>query len=253
MLVLCTGCGRLGFGYNEPQPDAASSIDAWSCTAPAGHDEDGDGFDDACDRCPQLADDQADSDDDGVGDACDLAATPQQRTFFDPFVAPRTEWTYGSTSLGADTLVISAVGTGVGLNWNAMPGRAVFETGGQIGLGGQGQRQFAIHIGERGGMTDYFCELYDNGTMTKLGLTYSLDGSMSTIAVASMDIPSRIENATFRLVFEHTPPDLRCVAWWNDTRYDVVGAPAGVIPRDLYVGVNNLDVQLHYFVRLTTP
>lgn len=40
-----------------------------------GHDEDGDGVPDGCDRCPGIADDQADADNDGVGDACDPNAT----------------------------------------------------------------------------------------------------------------------------------------------------------------------------------
>ena len=48
-------------------------------------DEDGDTIDDRCDRCPSVADDQADSDGDGVGDACDVTATPTRIAFFDGF------------------------------------------------------------------------------------------------------------------------------------------------------------------------
>jgi hypothetical protein len=47
---------------NDPPP----------CESPMFHDEDGDGFDDACDVCPAFADArQADRDHDGVGDVCD--------------------------------------------------------------------------------------------------------------------------------------------------------------------------------------
>ncbi len=42
------------------------------CLDPIGHDEDGDGIDDACDRCPGIAGaDDPDGDGDGIGDACD--------------------------------------------------------------------------------------------------------------------------------------------------------------------------------------
>lgn len=47
-----------------------------TCT-PVGHDEDGDGTDDACDTCPTLPDPgQDDADGDGLGDACEWPGDP---------------------------------------------------------------------------------------------------------------------------------------------------------------------------------
>jgi hypothetical protein len=57
-------------GAHKPGVDA----NGFSCDQ-ALHDEDSDGAADACDRCPGIADDQADSDTDGVGDACDPDST----------------------------------------------------------------------------------------------------------------------------------------------------------------------------------
>lgn len=46
------------------------------CT-PVGHDEDGDGVDDACDNCPSIANaDQKDTDGDKLGDACEWPKEP---------------------------------------------------------------------------------------------------------------------------------------------------------------------------------
>ena len=68
LVVVVVGCGRLSFDPTQ--------IDARTCTDPVGHDEDGDGIDDACDVCPQIADDQRDSDGDAVGDACEAIRLP---------------------------------------------------------------------------------------------------------------------------------------------------------------------------------
>jgi hypothetical protein len=64
VVVCLAGCGRFGFDDHAAAPDAKLAC--------AGHDEDGDGYGDACDVCPVDPDpDQADRDGDGVGDACD--------------------------------------------------------------------------------------------------------------------------------------------------------------------------------------
>jgi hypothetical protein len=69
VLVSVAACGRIGF-LAEP------------CAHPAGHDEDGDGIDDACDVCPHLPDPaQIDTDGDGVGDACDPEPTIPRQQF----------------------------------------------------------------------------------------------------------------------------------------------------------------------------
>ncbi len=55
----------------DARPVDARVIDAAVCV-PIGHDEDGDGVDDACDSCPHVATTtQSNSDGDELGDACD--------------------------------------------------------------------------------------------------------------------------------------------------------------------------------------
>jgi hypothetical protein len=73
------GCGRIAF-ESVPAGDGGGDAPVPTCV---GHDEDGDGFPDACDVCPSVADpDQRDLGEimagnaaDGVGDACDPRPT----------------------------------------------------------------------------------------------------------------------------------------------------------------------------------
>src|SRR2546423_13272410 len=81
LFALCAGCSAiLGLDRTHARDDAGAAIDgapdaiaadARPC-APIGHDEDGDGVDDACDDCPATKNaGQEDGDGDQVGDLCD--------------------------------------------------------------------------------------------------------------------------------------------------------------------------------------
>jgi hypothetical protein len=95
LLVLVAGCNAiLGLDRTHVAADAGGDAgpDALACAI--GHDEDGDGVDDGCDVCPQIADPlQIDGDGDGIGDACDPnPADPNDvLVFFDSFATP-TPW-----------------------------------------------------------------------------------------------------------------------------------------------------------------
>ncbi|HEY5949449.1 MAG TPA: hypothetical protein VIV40_28335, partial [Kofleriaceae bacterium] len=227
MLVVCVGCGRFGFGTSA---DVDASRDAKPCF-PAGHDEDSDGFDDACDVCPQLADDQLDSDHDDVGDACDPAPTQQQRTLFDPFTSMRPEWMLDPTVIyQADSVRLPGINDSVGMMLAGAPGRTVFEYGGRVTAGGTTtSRQVAIHIGQQTGSANYYCELYDTADQIAFQLTYTYD-EITYTGLDSVLVGGPLTSGTYTMTFVHTPPDLSCTVTWNGTRYQVSGVDPGGVP-----------------------
>jgi hypothetical protein len=249
IVVLLAGCGRIAFD-NATDPDGAAG-----CVGMARHDEDSDGVVDGCDVCPQVADtEQADGDGDGVGDACDPGLGAQRLVFFDPFLEARAEWKFDERMkfLG-DSVTMPGADDNIAVQLLGPPDRSVLEVAGRAIGGGSGSRQIAIHIGELVGEQNYYCELYDGSGRLDLMLTYTRDGvAFENIAIAQ--IGGLLENASFRLAFEHTPPDLRCVAWWNGTRYEVKGADPGGIPLEsVFIAASNADAELTSFVKLATP
>lgn len=67
--MLAAGCR---FGFDPATTSDADPVDGAPMPTCTGHDEDGDGFPDACDVCPTVPDaSQLDGDGDGVGDVCD--------------------------------------------------------------------------------------------------------------------------------------------------------------------------------------
>ncbi len=248
---LVAGCGRFGFAVIDDGTDAAT--DAKPCIA-SGHDEDGDGYDDACDVCPQRADTQIDTDDDGVGDACDLQATQEQRTLFDPFTGRRPEWNYnGIETIVNDVMNVPGVGTSIRERMVAPPARNTWELGGVMLAVGAGSRQLSIQIGPTVGNGRYYCELYDDGATFFLQFTYTFNNN-AFMRVASSSIPGRLDAGPVRMTLEHTPPGMRCLATWKGVDYVAQGAiPAGILAEALSVAFNNVDVDLQYFVRLANP
>lgn len=115
--LLAGGCDvvwRLDDLRTPPQPDAPPVDQAIGCDVDT-HDEDDDGVADACDRCPGIADAQADADGDGVGDACDPSVTAaNQLALFISFAGQETWRTVNGNWLrDGESLVYDSVSLGV--------------------------------------------------------------------------------------------------------------------------------------------
>jgi hypothetical protein len=249
VFVALTGCGRLAF---EPlSPDAASGN---VCAAPASHDEDGDGIDDACDVCPHIANSaQLDRDDDGVGDACDPNPdiARDHIAFFDPFTSQRNEWTFSplSPTFPGDTLDVD---TTAGRLEASMPHGStddVFELAGRI-FGGSSvaTHQIVIAFAETG-TRYYYCELTGDQTLSYIGATYTPDSVSFNVLESSMGtVP--LENAAFVLGFRQAAAAYNCTTTWPVPDMNVGGPTPGYAVTYMDFAVQGVQVSLDYFIQI---
>lgn len=262
LLALCA-CGRLDFAAQpgrdaSPIDDDAGSADAPPPDAlpcvPVGHDDDGDGLDDACDLCPQLADasEQMDVDGDHIGNACDIAATVDTRTLFDPFTQVTGKWVFYSGTVMNDSYVMASLAGGAGADLTEPPERATYEINGVI-VATNYPSQISMSMSEAGTEERYYCELYDTGTSHKLQLTQTLDG-INYLVIAEATIATRMMPGPFRLMLDHTPPTTTCIASVGGQGYQANGVnPAAVTPNLFSFNVFQNSVEVRSFVRVSRP
>jgi hypothetical protein len=254
--LVVAGCGRVSF-ETLPAHDAAGS-DAFVCVAPVGHDEDGDGIDDACDPCPHIAGDAADADGDGVGDACDPDPAPVEHfTLFDPFLVSRPAvWAYNAqTALGTDVLNITGVNTysAIAFVEPATPAKEIVSFDLDVTAGGPGnQRQFDYEIANAADIESYFCEINDQGGSTSLILTWTMD-RLTYTNVMITPTTGPVMTGRARITMQNEFPHIICTAEWKGQTLTAEGdVPATLTGTFHYFAANNVNVSLRSAVRIST-
>jgi hypothetical protein len=252
LLVLVVGCGRIDFAEIANGTGDAPAVR--NCT-PVGHDEDGDGIDDACDVCPHLADpQQADRDGDGVGDLCDPNPdTPTESiAFFDPFTSPNPRWMLTTSNYVGDAISVQARGS----QWDGVLIQAtandMYVFGGQVtGVGTQAVHQLALEVGpSTSAIPHYFCELYGDATGELVQMSWTFDDS--TYMHGGMT-PVPALGGDFSLLFSQQQGVLGC----DGTVRGTAGLTGGTVPAGIgagYVQIQSfdIDIQLDYFIQIHT-
>lgn len=247
--LAAAACGRYRF-------DARVDAESRACM-PVGHDEDGDGIDDACDGCPHVADpEQVDSDGDGVDDVCDpFPDTPTESiAVFDPFRSLQSFWVVPALAptVTGDSLEFDAVGSQAFLNLLPTPTDDYYEFGGAIGAAGPPSTQVQIAVYSDNGAGFYYCELYDFGGMySHFDLAYTQDGNtFSTGKIANVQAP--LGNGPFTLSLARRAPNVECSTAWTPGGADTEPIPGGIAEQHISLGINNIAVRLDYFIQIHT-
>lgn len=249
-VVVLAACGRIDFGSAT---DAAS---VGRCAAPVGHDEDGDGVDDACDGCPHIPDpEQLDSDGDGVDDLCDPNPTTPTESIamFDPFTSLRATWVLAGAmpTIVGDSAVIDALATDSVLELDGVPATDYYEFGGAVGAVQEPGVKVEIYVkGTQAGY--YYCELYDHGGATiNFDLAYTLDGATyNTGPITSLQAP--LANGSFVISLDHRPPTVTCGTRWPPGDDDREPIPSGIDETRVGLHVVSDQVRIDYFIQIHT-
>lgn len=245
------GCGRVGFDSRRAGGDGPMH----ACT-PVGHDEDGDGVDDACDDCPHLADPaQIDSDGDGVGDVCDPepAMPRQQIVVFDPFTTLGAQWQASSgTTVSGDRLFLDGQNGSSIVTLTLAPHHDLFEIHGTTGIKGPAnQALLGLFVGAKTGPGTYYCELFDD-TNTVLQFTYTLDGS-NYMHGASTPATNRLASGDGTFSYDVSPTTAHCASTWHGEPLSVTAAvPAGIPAEVVQIYAEGVDLHVDYFIDIRT-
>lgn len=243
--LLLAGCGRIGFA---PTAD---------CVA-VGHDEDGDGIDDACDVCPHVADPaQLDSDGDRVGDACDPNPTLpiDHLVRFESFTKMPADWTVASAlpatyAFDGESIQVDARGGYWSARWPQVPLHDRFAIGGSFGAHGANPQQ-VVALSMVGEPAQYYCEVYDGSGTTLFSATYTYD----SVTFQHVDEPpvAGTPAGPFSLTIDHTPPTVAChlaTGPGYDARFPSI--PAGIDPNQIGFYAEDQAVTIDWFVQIRT-
>jgi len=243
-IVVVAACGRVGF----------DGVDA--CPSAVGHDEAGDGIDDACDGCPHIYDpEQIDSDGDGVDDICDPNPTvPTEHIVrFDPFTLLRPMWTIMGAvpAIDGDSATIDALdGDGV-IELDDPATDDYYEFGGAVGDAQPPNVKLEIYVkGPQRGY--YYCELYDHGASTiNFDLAYTLDGTnYATGPITNLQAP--LANAPYMISLDQRPPNVGCATRWPPGADDREPIPTGLAANRVALHVVDASIRIDYFIQIHT-
>jgi len=268
LLLGLLGCGRIGFGGESRGSDRDGATGDSGNGASPDHDEDGDGIADAFDDCPSVADPmQVDSDADGVGDACDPnpSVAGEHIVFFDPFVGPRSEWTFtGATpTFSNDSLVVdvTAGGSLVGALSATPNQKDEYIFGAHILAVGASDQHLALGLGQDPLFPTqpptgayYRCELCAGGPCGGspfYALTTTTNNVSFTHLQQSTAQPFQLLSFTFG--FRQTIPSMTCSTTFPVNMPSLSGAvPGNITPVHAGFKVIGLEIALDYFIQIHT-